>query len=337
MADDLIKYLKTGRANGLHLCPNEYIFDNNKLAEKFLTLDGFEHDYELLNKPESVWDEHGDVIVTVITIIIVLTLCLFVSLHYLRKSRRLSEELRQHSVQLEKAKKKAEEASVMKSNFIANMSHEIRTPMNAVVGFSQLLASDDMGLSKEEKMEFGQLIKMNSELLLSLVNDILDISKFDAGRITFSMRDIDIVSLCRMAGESAMSDLKEGVKIKFVSSKDKYIIHTDRDRVLQVLTNLINNAKKCTDEGTITITVGDAFIDRETHRDMLWISVTDTGCGIPKDKAEVVFERFVKLSEFRQGTGLGLSVCRSIVENLGGWTQSIRAVPASSLLILSTT
>ena len=206
----------------------------------------------------------------------------------------------------------------MKSNFIANMSHEIRTPMNAVVGFSQLLTSDDMELSKEEKMEFGQLIKMNSELLLSLVNDILDISKFDAGRITFSMRDIDIVSLCRMAGESAMSDLKEGVKIKFVSSKDKYIIHTDRDRVLQVLTNLINNAKKCTDEGTITITVGDAFIDRETHRDMLWISVTDTGCGIPKDKAEVVFERFVKLSEFRQGTGLGLSVCRSIVENLGG-------------------
>ena len=318
MADDLIKYLKTGRANGLHPCPNEYIFDNNKLEEKFLTLDGFEHDYELLNKPESVWDEHGDVIVTVITIIIVLTLCLFVSLHYLRKSRRLSEELRQHSVQLEKAKKKAEEASVMKSNFIANMSHEIRTPMNAVVGFSQLLSSDDMGLSKEEKMEFGQLIKMNSELLLSLVNDILDISKFDAGRITFSMRDIDIVSLCRMAGESAMSDLKEGVKIKFVSSKDKYIIHTDRDRVLQVLSNLINNAKKCTDEGTITITVGDAFIDRETHRDMLWISVTDTGCGIPKDKAEVVFERFVKLSEFRQGTGLGLSVCRSIVENLGG-------------------
>ena len=318
MADDLIKYLKTGRANGLHLCPNEYIFDNNKLEEKFLTLDGFEHDYELLNKPESVWDEHGDVIVTVITIIIVLTLCLFVSLHYLRKSRRLSEELRQHSVQLEKAKKKAEEASVMKSNFIANMSHEIRTPMNAVVGFSQLLSSDDMGLSKEEKMEFGQLIKMNSELLLSLVNDILDISKFDAGRITFSMRDIDIVSLCRMAGESAMSDLKEGVKIKVVSSKDKYIIHTDRDRVLQVLSNLINNAKKCTDEGTITITVGDAFIDRETHRDMLWISVTDTGCGIPKDKVEVVFERFVKLSEFRQGTGLGLSVCRSIVENLGG-------------------
>lgn len=318
MAEDLVDYLQTGKANGLHLCPNQYIFDNNKLEDMGLGLDGFTEEYHLLNAPESAWEKHGDVIVTVVLIITILILCLIVSLHFLRKSRKLSEQLRLHSIQLEEAKKKAEEASVMKSNFIANMSHEVRTPMNAVVGFAQLLASDDMEMSKEEKAEFGLLIKMNSELLLSLVNDILDISKFDAGRITFNMKDVDIVSLCRMAGESAMTDLNENVKIKFVASKEKFFIHTDSDRVLQVLTNLISNAKKCTEQGSITITVGDVFVDHETHGDMLWISVTDTGCGIPKDKAEAIFERFVKLSEHRQGVGLGLSVCRSIVEHLGG-------------------
>lgn len=318
MAEDLMDYLQTGKANGLRLCPNQYIFDNNKLEDMGLGLEGFTEDYHLLNAPESVWEKHGDVIVTVVLVITILILCLIVSLHFLRKSRKLSEQLRLHSIQLEEAKKKAEEASVMKSNFIANMSHEVRTPMNAVVGFAQLLASDDMEMSKEEKAEFGLLIKMNSELLLSLVNDILDISKFDAGCITFNMKDVDIVSLCRMAGESAMTDLNENVKIKFVASKEKFFIHTDSDRVLQVLTNLISNAKKCTEQGSITITVGDVFVDHETHSDMLWISVTDTGCGIPKDKAEAIFERFVKLSEHRQGVGLGLSVCRSIVEHLGG-------------------
>ena len=202
---------------------------------------------------------------------------------------------------------------LMKSRFIANMSHEIRTPLNAVMGFSQILTNDQIELTAEEKQQYGELIMVNGELLLKLIDDVLDISKIDAGKMHFNKGEYDVVSLINTAAQSALANKKPGVDIMVETRVEHLQIATDRERLLQVLTNLLNNARKCTDSGKITIS-----LDQYPEQRMIKISVSDTGCGIPVEKAEEVFERFKKLDAFRQGTGLGLPICKSIVEELGG-------------------
>lgn len=154
---------------------------------------------------------------------------------------------------------------------------------------------------------------VNGELLLKLINDVLDISKIDAGKMRFSMGEYDVVSLINTAAQSALVNRKPGVDIIVETRVEHLMVATDRERLLQVLTNLLNNAKKCTDSGKITIR-----LDQYPEQRIIKISVSDTGCGIPVEKAEEVFERFKKLDAFRQGTGLGLPICKSIVEELGG-------------------
>ncbi len=313
LAEDAIDFLKTGKKKQITQTANKYIFDYDRIKVLGLSLSGFNKQYELVNKPVSVFEQYHNTIITVTILFVILTFALILSLSLLKRSKILRAELVVQSKKLLIAKENAETANKMKSHFIANMSHEIRTPLNAVLGFAQILTSDMIELTPEEKKEYGNLIMTNGDLLLKLVNDVLDISKIDAGKMEFNIETIDAVDLIKTAAMSATANKKDTVEIYAESDIDSIMIDTDKNRLLQVISNLLNNAKKCTESGSISVSLKK--LDKE---DMISISVTDTGCGIPKDKAETVFERFKKLDSFRQGTGLGLSICRAIIDQLGG-------------------
>lgn len=203
---------------------------------------------------------------------------------------------------------KVEEANRMKMTFLANMSHEIRTPLNAIVGFSQLLAETD---NHEEKGEFVRIIEENNDLLLQIINDILDISKIDAGKMIFNYTDFDITEVIVDLKQVYESHLSPEVKLICDLPHKKYVINSEKNRLTQVITNLLNNAVKFTSEGSITI--GYEVIPRG-----LAFYVTDTGKGIDPENLKRVFERFSKFDSFVPGTGLGLSICQMIVTKLGG-------------------
>ena len=213
---------------------------------------------------------------------------------------------------LVKAKVKAEEANTLKSAFLANISHEIRTPLNAIVGFSDLLASEEGELS-EERQEYVHIIENNNVLLLQLISDVLDLSKIEAGTLDFVYTDIDVHGLfVELEDTIRLRNKKPGVRIWYHVQMTECIIHTDRSRLMQVVMNLINNAMKFTEEGSIEF----GYYLREDG--FLYFYVTDTGYGIPEEHLNEIFGRFVKLNSFVQGTGLGLPICRTIVEKLGG-------------------
>jgi signal transduction histidine kinase len=313
LADDVIKYEQTGLPPGLHMLSNIYKFDYEKLKEFKIPEEKLPEEYVLVNKPESIFETYTTQIIITATIIVLLIMALTVSLHYLILSKKLEKRLIQRGNELEIARDKAEKANAMKSAFIANMSHEIRTPLNAIVGFSQLLTEPDIPLTTEEKTEYGGYIKMNSDTLLNLVNDILQISKMDAKSLVFNIVDTDMVEICRTAAESARTNLTPGVSIETKLPNHPVPVQTDILRLQQVFNNLLSNAKKFTDHGTITVAIEFSPVPDEIR-----ISVTDTGCGIPADKADYVFQRFKQIDSFKPGTGLGLSITRSIIENLGG-------------------
>lgn len=208
------------------------------------------------------------------------------------------------------ARKKAEESDRLKMAFLANMSHEIRTPLNAIVGFSELLAAAN---TEEEKQKYLEILHTNSELLLQLVNDILDLSKIEAGTLEFVYSDVDINLL--------LNDLEQLFRMKIGSNSPVQIItepglpscmvHTDRNRIAQVVSNFVSNAIKFTTEGSIRI-------GYQSSENGLRFYVSDTGSGISADKLEGVFDRFVRLQSDKNGNGLGLSICKTIVNKLGG-------------------
>ena len=241
-----------------------------------------------------------------------LACCLLFALYYIVRIRRLRDKLERQSKELLVAKDKAEEANRMKTSFIANMSHEIRTPLNAIVGFSELQCMDDY--SKEDKIQFGNIIKENSSLLLNLINDILDISRIESGRVTIECVPCELVKLCHTSLVSVRQARHlENVEYQEQYPKKELFFKTDPMRLKQVLINLLTNASKFTKKGSISLSF---FVD-ETNRTITF-AVTDTGIGIPKEKAEYIFERFVKLNPYVQGTGLGLALSKIIVEGMGG-------------------
>ena len=212
-------------------------------------------------------------------------------------------------------KKREKELILMRGyeqKFLANMSHEIRTPLNAIVGFSQLLNSD-MPLEPEEKAEFIDLITKNSDLLLKLINDILDLSRIESGSMSFSYENLDLSKLMGDIFHTHQLMMPEGVELKIRVPHEPLIIRSDHFRLTQVCTNFINNAVKFTAKGYIEI-----GYELSADGKSILISVKDTGKGIPDDKKEKVFERFQKLDEFAQGTGLGLAICQSIVHTFHG-------------------
>nr|WP_239063650.1 ATP-binding protein [Bacteroides sp. 51] len=206
-------------------------------------------------------------------------------------------------------KERAEESSRLKSAFLANISHEIRTPLNAIVGFSTiLLATED----EEEKQEYIDIIEKNNELLLQLVSDIIDLSKIEAGSLDFNYSDVELNELMQELEVTVSPKINQNkVALVFEPGLPVCHLYTDKSRVAQLLLNMLINAAKFTTEGSIRF-------GYEKRENTLYFYVTDTGCGIPKEKQEAIFKRFVKLDDFSQGTGLGLSICQVIAQQMGG-------------------
>ena len=217
-------------------------------------------------------------------------------------------ELEMIKRELQSSKEKAEMSDNLKSAFLANMSHEIRTPLNAIVGFSHLIAESD---DAEERRTYYQIVEANNERLLQLINEILDLSKIESGTIEFSLGLTSLHSLCQEIHDAHIFRTPEGVQLVYEPSDESLRIETDKNRVFQVISNLIGNAVKFTKEGSIKY--GYELVDGQ-----IVFHVTDTGTGIEPEKVGRVFERFAKLNNHAQGTGLGLSICKSIVERLGG-------------------
>ena len=210
--------------------------------------------------------------------------------------------------ELQSSKEKAEMSDSLKSAFLANMSHEIRTPLNAIVGFSHLIAESD---DAEERKTYYNIVNANNERLLQLINEILDLSKIESGTIEFSFGPASLHNLCREVHDAHIFRTPQEVSLVYESSDESLMIETDKNRVFQVISNLIGNAVKFTKEGSISY--GYKLVDNQ-----IVFHVTDTGTGIEPEKVGRVFERFAKLNNHAQGTGLGLSICKSIVERLGG-------------------
>lgn len=217
---------------------------------------------------------------------------------------------KQVELELIQAKEKAEESDRLKSAFLANMSHEIRTPLNALSGFSSLLTEE--GLDDDTRRQCNEVILQNSELLLKLINDVIDLSSLEFGKIQFSIGRYDVVSICRNVADTVSKIKQTQAEIYFTTELESMEIETDDSRLQQVLINLLINATKFTPQGSITLE-----LKKQSEQELLF-SVTDTGCGIPKDKQAAIFQRFEKLNENAQGSGLGLSICQLIIEHIGG-------------------
>ncbi|MEQ3234391.1 sensor histidine kinase [Bacteroides cellulosilyticus] len=208
------------------------------------------------------------------------------------------------------AKEEAEESNRIKSAFLANMSHEIRTPLNAIVGFSSILAED---VSEEERIEYLSIISKNNDILLQLINDILDLSKIEAGTLEYVYANIDVNKMLSEIEQAArMRQPNANVTICAVTPLPDLFLYTDQRRITQVLNNFISNAMKFTNAGSIT------FGYEEPKDGYIRFFVTDTGTGIPSEKVADIFNRFVKLDSFKQGTGLGLAISQNIVKELKG-------------------
>ena len=219
-------------------------------------------------------------------------------------------QLKETEKQLTLAKEKAENADLSKSAFLANMSHEIRTPLNAITGFAEVLASAN---TEEEKAQYQEIIKMNADLLLQLVNDILDMSKIEAGTLEYVYANIDVNKMLSEIEQAArMRQPNANVAICAVMPMPDLLLYTDQRRITQVLNNFISNAMKFTNTGSIT------FGYEEPKDGYIRFFVTDTGTGIPPEKVADIFNRFVKLDSFKQGTGLGLAISQNIVKELKG-------------------
>lgn len=226
--------------------------------------------------------------------------------------------LKRSQMRQEAMKEKAVQAIQRKNMFLSNMSHEVRTPLNAIVGFSAVLTDEDESFDDESRREFSEIIKVNSFQLLKLINDILDFSDFENDNITFNIRTHDAVKLCNEVMETVMVSRKLEVEMRFDTDLSVLMLDTDDARLRQVLINLLVNAAKFTEQGSIVLEL------KMADADTALFSVTDTGCGIPPEKQHLIFERFEKLNDFVQGSGLGLSICQLIVKYMNGklWVDS---------------
>lgn len=295
----------------MEVIPNETILDGKLVKEKKLNITGLPQPVKMLNVTPSFYEQYKYHIWSVGAVLLVLLGGLFVSLYFYYHTKKLKDELEVSEGALREAKDRAEESSRLKSAFLANMSHEIRTPLNAIVGFSDVLSAG--GASEEEQRGYFEIIRTNSDLLLRLINDILDVSRLEADRVILSLESCNVVQICQQVVASVAQARRSTNQFLFECEREVVEMRTDVQRLQQVVINLLSNADKFTKEGTITLK-----LEPDTARNVAVFSVTDTGCGIPLDKQKRVFERFEKLNEYVQGTGLGLSICKLTVEKWGG-------------------
>lgn len=315
LANQAYNYLN-GKSNGredIQFVGSHYRVNYSKIKDIPRYQEKLPEGTNIEGKEPSIFETYSLEITIISIVILILIILTIVLLILYSRSETLKGKLMIRESELFAAKTHAENSNRMKSAFLANMSHEIRTPLNAIVGFSEVLTTMGDGLSKEEKEQISSVINSNANLLLGLINGILDLSRLEAGKTKYEIEKVDLINLCHTALLSAKSAYRSKVEYKFHSSIDKLEVMVDKQRIQQVVLNLLSNASKFTERGTISVNVELAEGER-----MVNVSVTDTGVGIPTEKYEQVFERFEKLDEFKQGTGLGLSMCKTIVEHFGG-------------------
>lgn len=226
-------------------------------------------------------------------------------------TKRFIKTLKHKNDELAIERDKAQQSERMKTMFIQNISHEIRTPLNAIVGFSDLMLTPDMELENEEKENFKNIIHQNSDLLTGLVNDVLTLSELQSGKAKLNVVECNCNALCRAAIDTVMHRKPKDVELIFTTNvADDFTIKSDSRRISQVLINFLTNAEKYTSQGSISL---DCSASKTS--DIVTFTVTDTGCGIPKDKQAKIFGRFEKLDDFHQGIGLGLNIC-ALIANL---------------------
>lgn len=247
---------------------------------------------------------------TIVIISILLLITIF-SITYAITRRKNTLRLQKEKEAAEEARRQAEKADKLKSAFLQNLSHEIRTPLNAIVGFNDLLNDNAAEFSPDEKQELLSHLHRNTDLLLTLVNDVLDLSKLESGNYNISLRKVVLPELCQTTLAGIAHRAAEGVKLNLEQPQKETIIVTDAQRLQQILINLLVNACKYTKQGSITLAY-------KVNDENIVFSVTDTGPGIDKDKSELIFQRFEKLDSVNPGFGLGLSICRSLTTLLGG-------------------
>lgn len=298
----------------------QILYDVNELKAQNAQLD--------LEKREAEIKSNRALIRITFMAISVLSCLLAITCWFYYRTKRLAKSLQRSKQKLQEeqetllktqkaltiARDQAESANRMKTLFIQNMSHEIRTPLNAIVGFSHIMAESVQDDKKEEMADYSRVINANSELLLTLVGDVLDIAKMETGEIKLNLQPCSLQSICKMAISNVLHRAQPGVKMYFHTDVVQDItLLTDATRLEQVLINFLTNAAKFTKKGEIVLSYS---VDNEKQE--VIFAVTDTGTGIPADKAEVIFERFEKLDTFAQGTGLGLHICRLIANMLKG-------------------
>jgi len=300
----------TGKAH-IHLTDGEYRFDAKKLRESKIPEYNLPEGSVIEDTTAAKLVKYSHYIDILVALLAALAVLLgFVVLLYIR-SRRLQRLLARREEELVGGREGAEESDMLKSAFLANMSHEIRTPMNAIVGFSTLMQEGD--LTPEERHEYCSIVVNNSEMLLTLLNDILDISSLECGKYKFNYAEEDIVQICQHVILTTAHTRQQGVECRFDPPCESYKLYTDGHRLSQILINLMTNAGKFTSQGSITI----GFEVREKENRVQFF-VADTGSGIAREKQDMVFNRFEKLGGHKNGTGLGLAICRQIAVIFGG-------------------
>ena len=329
---DQINYFYTNRVDSIRFVPtgSSYQFDQNKLDSLSLKKYQLPANSVIINGEDPRVEKYRTYlyIISAITFILAVSIVAFSILY--RRNLKLSLTLEENTIQLKEAKERAEESDRLKSAFLANMSHEIRTPLNAIVGFSNLMTEEEF--SVKEKQEMSKVITQNSKLLLTLITDILDFSGLETGKLNFIFKEIELNSLCEQVMATTAHIRKEGVQYRFEPGEESLLLRTDSHRLSQVLLNLLTNANKFTDSGSIVLKYevipSDGKIRKADNSgyttDCILFSVTDTGQGIQKDQHKLLFERFGKLNNFKQGAGLGLAISKQIVGRLGGkiWIDS---------------